>query len=100
MIVGVAIVGDCSAEERWWAEAERLAVVNARLEAENASLRSRVAELEGQVAVLSEKVATLAKLVFGVSSEKKSPAGPGVDSDAENTGGDHGEGGQRRPRRC
>lgn len=37
-------------------------------------LAARVAELDGQVAALSEKVATLAKLVFGASSEKKSPA--------------------------
>ena len=69
--------------EFWRGEAERLA-------AENTVLRARVAELEGQVAALSEKVATLSRLVFGASSEKKSPARSATD-DAD--------GGQRSERR-
>jgi len=51
----------------WQAETEKLTAGN----------DARVVELEAQVAALAEQVATLSKMLFGKSSEKKSPAPAG-----------------------
>lgn len=61
----VVVAARQEGDARWRAEVSRL-------ERELVTARARVVELEGLVDALREKVATLAKLVFGMSSEKKS----------------------------
>lgn len=69
-------VRQSSGEERWKAEAERLAVEVERLTAQEALDRAEIADLKGMVAALSERVATLAKLLFAKKTEKQKKKGP------------------------
>lgn len=77
MLVVVA-TGHETGEAHWRAEAVRWHGEAKRLGAENKALRAKVT-------ALSEKVATLAKLVFGRSSERKSPASPAHEDVAPGT---------------
>jgi len=84
----------------WRGRAESLAAENARLAAENAALAGTVAVQREQIAALKQRVVTLSRILFGTSSEKGDPGGPGAGGGDDGRGGGRaGEGSRRRGQR-